>query len=235
MNINNLKEHNYVPYSEKQALCVVESDQRHFFPGVRIENTVFPLTISEVQAAVFSCLSEGEYPLRLYAEHPEDNNLCFWEKEYNLSICSLKELPDEGTIRPVVLPDSDLMEAELLETLLERSITLNSDFPVSALLKTDRGIVTGVNIECSEWSLGLCAERVALSKAISCGIRQFRSLYVHTRYGEFSSPCGACLQVIIEHMPSHPVHLFHANHTRSMYFSSDLLPYSFRSFALKKS
>lgn len=235
MNISQLQKNTYTPYSGARAVCVVESERGQYFPGVRVENSVFPLTISEVQAAVFSCLSEAEQPARLYTDHPESQNMAFWEREYDLSIHPLQAVADDVTFKPAILPDDSRTEAELLESLLDRSITLNSDFPVSALLKTDQGIVTGVNIECSEWSLGLCAERVALAKAVSNGITQFKSLYVHTRYGEFSSPCGACRQVIIEHMPRHPVHLFHANHTRSVHYSSDLLPYSFRSSGLGRS
>lgn len=234
MNLRELRKYNYVPYSGNGAMCVAESDRGHFFPGVRIENPVFPLTISEIQAAVFSCLSENEQPARLYTEHPQEKNLCFWKNEYNLSLHPLQELPDDVMFESVILPDDTHTEAELLESLLDRAITLNSDFPVSALLKTERGMVTGVNIECSEWSLGLCAERVALAKAVSNGARPFNALYIHTRYGEFSSPCGACRQVIVEHMPSQPVHLFHANRTRSVHYSSDLLPYSFRSSTSKE-
>ena len=233
MNISSLRANSYVPYSGTQACCVVESEGGHFFPGVRIENTVFPLTISELQSAVFGCLSEGEQPRTLYTEHPDDERLRFWEQEYGLLIRPLGDL-QEVVFRAVALPDNNLEIENLLGKLLDNAITLNSDFPVSAVLETGHGLITGVNIECSEWSLGLCAERVALAKAISYGIEKYSALHVHTRYGEFSSPCGACRQVIVEHMPRNPVYLYHANGTHSMHYSSDMLPFSFRSSALKQ-
>lgn len=233
MNVNDLRQSSYVPYSGNRAACIAESNRGSFFPGVRIENAVFPLTISEVQAALFNCLSEGERPKVLYSRAPDDDHLNFWKEEYELTVLPFEEL-DQVAFKEPAITGQRISETDTLEALLDRAITLNSNFQVSALLKTDQGIFTGVNIECTEWSMGLCAERVALAKALSYGVQTFDALYVHTRYGEYSSPCGACRQVIIEHMPHQPVHLYHANHTHSVHYSSDLLPYSFRSSKLKQ-
>jgi homotetrameric cytidine deaminase len=234
MTVADLKHNSYVPYSGRVAHCVVQSTDGHCFAGVRIENVVFPLSINEVQSAVFACLSEGEAPHTLYVRQPQDSQLNFWQREFSLNLAPISELGDEVVLRPVILPNHNLTESTLLETILDRAITLNSDFPVSALIKTEQGVVTGVNIECSEWSMGLCAERVALAKAISYGARNFQSMHVHSRYGEFSSPCGACRQVMLEHLPRKPVHLYHADHSHSVHFVSDLLPFSFCSSTLRK-
>jgi homotetrameric cytidine deaminase len=109
-----------------------------------------------------------------------------------------------------------------------------SNFPVAALLETEKGFFSGVNIECSSWSMGLCAERIAIAKALSFGCQQLKTLHIHTRDGEFSSPCGACRQVLIEHMPKRQIHLYHADHSKSIHFCNDLLPHSFQSSSLKK-
>lgn len=234
MNASKVKDQSYAPYSGRQAACILESDQGHFFPGVRIENASFPLTIHEAQNALCTCLSEGEHPRAIYTKDPEDRYLDFWKKEYALSSYTLDK-PEEITFEPVILADYEQPLPVRLEALWSRALVSNSGFPVSSLLETDQGYISGVNIECSEWSLGLCAERTALAKALSYGIKEFKALHIYARYGAFSSPCGACRQVIIEHMPHHPVYLYHTDGTCSMHYSSDLLPYGFRSAALKKS
>lgn len=224
----------YVPYSGNYLSCVVKSIQGNYFPGVRVENASFPLTINAAQNALFNCLSEGEQPKAIYVQDTTANDLEFWKREYNVWVYSINEL-DDISLKPVTLDIEQTDIKKVLVKLLDNAITDNSDFPVSALLQTDSGYISGVNIECSEWSLGLCAERVAIGKAISYGLSEFDALYIHTRHGEFSSPCGACRQVIIEHMPHHPIHLHHADETQSVHFSSDLLPHSFRSSTLIKS
>lgn len=231
MDIRKLQEKNYVPYSGNSSVAVVKSVAGNYYPGVRIENAAFPLTINAAQSGLFTCLSERDRPKAIYVQETNANDLEFWRNEYNVWVYPIEDLQNE-TYKEVLF---DLQENEIkatLKKLLDQAVTINSDFPVSALLKTAKGYFSGVNIECSEWSLGLCAERVAISKAISYGIRDFESLFIHTRGGEYSSPCGACRQVIFEHLPHNPVHLFHADGSHSMHFSSDLLPHSFRSTSL---
>ena len=117
---------------------------------------------------------------------------------------------------------------------MAKSVIPNSDFPVSALLYVDDGYFEGTNIEVNDWTKGLCAERVALAKAITAGYFSFNHLEVHTQKGEFSSPCGACRQVIIEHLPYHTIKLHHADGSLSEHSTVDLLPYNFKTSSLKK-
>ncbi len=114
-------------------------------------------------------------------------------------------------------------------------MTPHSHFPVAALLETSDGLLSGVNLEFSAWESGLCAERVAVAKALAYGVKSedISAMHLHTRHGEYSSPCGACRQVIIEHLPSIPVIIHHPDGSTSRHFSSDLLPYSFKSDFLK--
>jgi len=70
----------------------------------------------------------------------------------------------------------------------------------AALLCADGTVVTGANIENAVNGLSLCAERVALFKAISDGRRGFTRLAVSCA-GDHCRPCGACRQVLYEHAP----------------------------------
>ncbi len=229
MNWINLKERAHTPYSKKPVACIVEGDRGDFFLGVRIENVSFPLTISAVQAACSICLSYQQMPKRiLYVDEPP-SQLEYWKNEFD---CTAELVNDISSIKlkdyhsPV--PST---KKELLVQLLGEAVIPNSDFPVSAILlsKQEDVCFTGVNIEVSDWAKGLCAERIALSKALASGVNEFANISVHTLKGEFSSPCGACRQVLHEHLPLSKVELFHADATYSEHFVIDLLPFSFTS------
>lgn len=223
----------YVPYSNKASICVVKSVKGNYFPGVRVENASFPLTISAYQNAIFNCLSEKEQPKAIYVQQADAKELEFWKQEFNVWVHpfdSLGNIPFKRIMRQV-------KRKEILKTLtglLEDAYTPNSDFPVSALLQTEEGFIAGVNIECSDWSRGLCAERVAVAKALAYGMNDLGELHILTKKGEYRSPCGACRQVLFEHIPHRPVHMYHKDGTHSVHYASDLLPYSFRSSSLAK-
>lgn len=68
----------------------------------------------------------------------------------------------------------------------------------AALLTTDGKIYTGCNIENSSYGLTICAERTAIFNAISQGARKFRALAIVSDYGDFTPPCGACRQVLMD-------------------------------------
>lgn len=74
-----------------------------------------------------------------------------------------------------------------------------SGFRVGAAVLTRSGkVYTGCNVEISSFALTLCAERAALFKAMSEGERHFRAIAVATDEDGFTSPCGACRQVIMD-------------------------------------
>lgn len=234
MNWKQLQERCYVPYSETPAVCAVQGESGTWYPGVRIENISYPLTITPWQAALFSCISSGDKPVELHypSDQKADRILEWWEAEYDLQIESIATAPEGNWYQPLETNIED--PNPRLEELLDDADIRHSNFPVSALIETKQGSVGGANIECSQWSLGLCAERVALAKAISAGLDGFEAMHIHTRYGEFSSPCGACRQVIIEHMPYQHIELHHANGTHSSHFSAHLMPFTFKSSRLDK-
>jgi cytidine deaminase len=72
-----------------------------------------------------------------------------------------------------------------------------SQYPVGAALFTASGrIYEGVNVENAAFPMTICAERVAIYKAISEGERDFKAIAVVTKNG--GTPCGACRQVLAE-------------------------------------
>jgi cytidine deaminase len=79
----------------------------------------------------------------------------------------------------------------------ERAIAPHSRFRVGAALLCNGGkIFTGCNLESSSYGLTICAERVALFKALSEGERQFIGIVVVADTNPLTTPCGACRQVL---------------------------------------
>lgn len=76
-----------------------------------------------------------------------------------------------------------------------------SNYPVgAALLSVDGVVYTGCNIENASYPVSLCAERTALAKAVSEGVRKFSTIVIATRGG--GSPCGMCRQALYEFSPT---------------------------------
>lgn len=232
MSWDDLLNNAYTPYSGNPRACIVEGRSGTCYQGVRIENISFPLTISAVQAACSICLSYGDVPKVIYLSDNIKSQDRFWIHEFDCEVIEMK-YPSNCSFVGYVIPSSFEKGSEL-KNLLSKAVTPNSNFPVSALLFSEEGVITGVNIEVSVWSMGLCAERIALSKAIAMGVKSFKNIAVHTLKGEFSSPCGACRQVLFEHLPLSKAELHHADGTYSEHFFQDLLPFSFTSIDLRK-
>jgi cytidine deaminase len=81
-----------------------------------------------------------------------------------------------------------------------------SNFRVGAGLRATSGrIFGGCNVENSTYGLAMCAERVAIFKAVSEGERGFDAIAVVTDTGSLTPPCGACRQLIWEFCGDVPV------------------------------
>lgn len=82
----------------------------------------------------------------------------------------------------------------------ERAIAPYSRFRVGAALESADGtIITGCNIENASYGLTMCAERVALLKALSEGHRSFTRIAVVTDASSPTPPCGPCRQLLWEY------------------------------------
>ncbi|MBN8707015.1 MAG: cytidine deaminase [Bacteroidetes bacterium] len=117
-----------------------------------------------------------------------------------------------------------------------RAFAPYSNFRVGAVLISKSGkTYLGCNVENSSYSLTCCAERVAIFKAISDGDHDFSDIYICGDAEEFTNPCGACRQVLLDLGGENlNVHLIHQNNTVKTLKCSDLLPYSFNASHLKK-
>lgn len=73
-----------------------------------------------------------------------------------------------------------------------------SRFPVGAALRGGGRITTGANVESATYGLTLCAERAAVVKAVTEGVKRFDALAVLTAARTPTPPCGACRQVLWE-------------------------------------
>jgi cytidine deaminase len=103
-----------------------------------------------------------------------------------------------------------------------------SNFKVGAALLTDNGrIFTGCNIENSSYGLTVCAERVAVFKAVSEGYRNFKAIAIHSDAVPPARPCGACLQVLSEFGSELEILCVNANGDRDKFTLKDLFPEGF--------
>ena len=83
-----------------------------------------------------------------------------------------------------------------------------SKFKVGAALKTRSGeIVTGCNVENASYGLTMCAERVAVFKAVSEGLSGFDAVAVVADARRLTPPCGPCRQILWEFCGDIVVHL----------------------------
>lgn len=109
-----------------------------------------------------------------------------------------------------------------------------SRFKVGAALETSSGeIVTGCNIENATYGLTMCAERVAMFKALSEGHRSFRRLVVVADTPEPTPPCGACRQILWEYAGDVEVVLANLDGVTARHAMRDLLPGPFDKRFLK--
>ncbi len=103
-----------------------------------------------------------------------------------------------------------------------------SKFLVGAALETADGhIHTGCNIENASFGLTLCAERVAIFKAISEGDRRFVRMAVAADTENLTPPCGACRQIIWEFCGDIEIILVNPSGKSETFRSADLLPRAF--------
>jgi len=110
----------------------------------------------------------------------------------------------------------------------EKSYSPYSHFKVGAALKTTSGkVYTGTNVENASYGLTVCAERVAVYKAMSEGEREFEALAVFTEADELTPPCGACRQVLWEFSKNLIIVLANSREEKILKLS-DLLPLPFQ-------
>jgi len=125
----------------------------------------------------------------------------------------------------------DEREARLLETAIRyraNAVSRRSGFSVGAAIEDENGrIWGGCNVENSTYGLTVCAERVAIWKALSEGVRRFRAVAVVTGAEVPTPPCGACRQILWEFAGDVPVLMANASGKKKRFQLSELFPEPF--------
>ena len=103
-----------------------------------------------------------------------------------------------------------------------------SGFKVGAALETADGtVITGCNIENATYGLTMCAERVAMFKALSEGHRTFRRIAVVADTQAPTPPCGSCRQILWEFGGNLQIQLANLAEDKGRYQLEELLPLPF--------
>lgn len=117
---------------------------------------------------------------------------------------------------------------ELAQSAMKNSYSPYSHFKVGACLKTVNGkYFVGTNIENSSYGASICAERSAISCAISSGEKNFEAIAIVSSGDNFCPPCGICRQVLSEFGDNIKVVLAKSQQDYVVYNLSELLPHKF--------
>ena len=126
--------------------------------------------------------------------------------------------------------DREVEERLIAEAFRSRgnAVSKRSGFSVGAAIEAEDGtIYGGCNVENSTYGLTVCAERVAIWKALSEGVRRFRAVAVVTGADEPTPPCGACRQILWEFGGNLEVTLANLTEESGTYALKELLPLPF--------
>lgn len=232
LSLNSLKSRAHASYSGRNECCFIECENLNIYPGVRVESIVYPLTIEAPQCAIGICLSEGQKPTTLYHPYEQFSDLPLSYKVYaeafNLNLCYLEPAKrmEIATVNLFASKISKLPPAEQLHLQLNSA---QSGFGVFAQLKVNGKWLRGHNFEHSSFSLGLCAERVVLAKALSYDLPIGKHLHISTHSGQLATPCGACRQLIHEYMhPASSIEMWAEKAKEIHLKAKELLPFAFK-------
>ncbi len=115
----------------------------------------------------------------------------------------------------------------------ENAVAPFSKFRVGAAVRAKSGkIYSGCNVENASYGLTICAERVAIFKALSEGERGFEAVAVVTDTEKLTPPCGACRQIIWEFCADVEVILGNLKGKTEAHRMASLLPHPFDSLNL---
>ncbi len=122
------------------------------------------------------------------------------------------------------------MYKELIKSAMEArnfSYSPYSNFKVGAALITNEGeIYTGCNIESASYSPTICAERVAVSKAVSDGNKNIEAIAI-VGSSDYTYPCGVCRQFLVEFGKDIKIIVANSEDDYKVYTLSELFPHSF--------
>ena len=148
----------------------------------------------------------------------------------------------KNSVAPVA--DKDFDRAQLIQMAIDNqknAYAPYSKYTVSAAVLMDSGkVYTGVNVENASYPAGICAERNAISHAVSCGEKNIVAIAIvgglHYEVHDYCAPCGICRQVMREFCDPQKMRvIFAKSPTDYKEMTLDaLLPESFGPEALEK-
>ena len=119
---------------------------------------------------------------------------------------------------------------EKLEKLLKNSYAKYSNYRVSCVcVMKDGNEISGVNVENASFSATICAERVAITSAISKGYKKgdFKELHVMADSEKIGMPCFLCRQVISEFFEGEDKIFVYSNNAMEEFYVNEICPYPF--------
>lgn len=105
-----------------------------------------------------------------------------------------------------------------------------SGYGVGAAVLSGGAIIAGANVENASYGLTICAERTAIARAVFAGAREIEAVVVATESSPPASPCGMCLQTMLEFSPDPTatrVLLVNPSGERRALSLAELIPYGF--------
>lgn len=224
-----------ITHTGLRAFSIVQTENQQQFAGVRVESEVYPLTIESAQAAIGIALSEGQKPIKLWTvaidgdgKEQLEYSAEVYAKAYGVEIDKLSS-NFAVNLTPICVADSfkSLYQSKAKSTRYKQ-LAHQSNYFVRAWVETEKGWIFGHNFEHSFLGLGLCAERVAVAKAISYNMGRILSVHIDTAHHDLAQPCGACRQVLSEKCGLNtPISLIKNEKIVQTNLLSDYLPYPF--------
>ena len=242
----------YVPYSGQGAASVLLLADGTWVPGVRVESASFSLVIPALVNAFTTAVATGRRDVVAVALSrsflAEDAAYMqaaptgpFRQTADDVFVAAdVESLPALTTRLDPFLdaPPPETPEAGIVlaQEVARRAHTPESAFPVGCVLTTHDGrLLPGVNVEHSNWSRILCAERNALGTAVSWGQTQVQTAYLTCLKDPTGSPCGACRQLLAELAPDATVWMDRGKASPEATSPARLLPGAFHGQALVRS
>ena len=240
----------YVPYSGEPAGIVILLEDGSLIAGVRVENASFPLTISALQNAITTAysLQRTDFSILVSTIPFTEAELAYtsalgafqWELvAANILMVAGAHHPDPTDFLPLSkstsfqTPEEGILAARASAS---KAFVPHSQFPVGCAVSTNSSqTVLGVNVEHSDWSKILCAERNALSTMVSYDLGEAQEIFVSCVKLAGASPCGACRQVIVELAPQATVWMDFGSEKPQAMKAKDLLPGHFSGDVLRRS
>lgn len=246
---SNAAEHSRAPYSNQPRSAALLLSDGAWIPGVRLESASFSLTIPAVTVAVAAAVAAGRRDAVSVALSdaalPEDRAFLAEAPTGRLRamapdvFASGDPLPSPGRmLDPTSLVSEGLLPERgvaLARAAALRSLAPYSHFPVGCIVRTREGkLVPGVNVEHRGWARAICAERNAISSALSLGLTDFVDVYVTCLKDTQGTPCGACRQLLIEWAPLSMIWLDRREAAPKGYPAAALLPVPFGGMAMRE-